>query len=220
MAHLASPQSQGLFHKVISMSGVWAEVPFLHMSKPPQHYTNILAQNLGCDQLDSGERVACLQSKSPKDLIKEGQKFLVFDYMPQPFKPVVDSWMPNPVLPQALHEVWSNKDEIKVPLMIGGNKDEGVFFAIQFLKDSLLYDQVNENTASELPTLLLGIDSDVAANDEGETATSEVLRDSYIPGDGLLAEEKIPQMIRLFTDVHFLSPIDQVQEMWRKNKVR
>lgn len=211
MAHLASPQSQGLFHKVISMSGVWGEVPFLHMSKPPQHYSNILAENLGCPQSDSDGRVSCLQSKSPEDLIKEGQKFLLFDYMPQPFKPVVDSWMPNPVLPQALHEVWSNTESIKVPMMIGGTKDEGVFFAIQFLKDSLLYDRVNENTASELPTLLLGVDVDVAAGDEGETATAEVLRDSYLPGDGLLSEQKMAQMIRLFTDVHFLSPIDQVK---------
>ena len=61
-----------------------------------------------------------------------------------------------------------------------------------------------------LPALLLGVDPEDAKRDEGETATAEVLRNSYLPGDGSLSPDAIPQMIQLFTDVHFLSPIDQV----------
>ena len=210
MAHLASPGSRLLFHKAVSMSGVWAEAPFLHLSKPAKSYSKKLASALGCDQEESAEMISCLQSKSPESITKEALNFLTFDFLPQPFKPVVDSWMPDPVLPDPLHQVWPNSDDIDKPLMIGGNKDEGVFFILQFLKDSLLYDKVNENAASELPTLLLGVDPDIADNDEGETATAEILRDSYIPGDGRLSPENLEQMIRLFTDIHFLSPIDQV----------
>ena len=55
-----------------------------------------------------------------------------------------------------------------------------------------------------------GVDPDVAETEEGETATAEVLRTSYIPGDGALSSEVTGHMVRLFTDVHILSPIDRV----------
>ena len=214
MAHLASPGSQGLFHRAIAMSGIWGEAPFLHMSKPAAEYGKMLAEKLGCSDPDTNTMVTCLQSKHPKDILEEGTKFAKFDYVPEPFIPVVDSYMQEPVLPKPLHEVWINSDKIDIPLMIGGNKDEGVLFQLQFLKDGTLYQQLNDNFATELPALLLGVDPDDAARDEGETATAEVLRNSYIPGDGNLSADVIPQMIRLFTDVHFLSPIDQVELSW------
>ena len=211
LAHLASPGSQGLFHKAISMSGVWGESSFLHMSKPPYEYTKILAKNLGCkDHQASQDILKCLQEKSPNKILEEASKFAVFDFMPEPFKPVVDSWMKEPMLPHPLHEVWDKMESSKIPIMIGGNKDEGVLFLIQFLKDEKLYTKVNEEFATQLPALLLGVDPEDAAKDEGETATAEVLRDSYLPGDGSFSPDAMDQMVKLFTDVHFLSPIDNV----------
>ena len=50
----------------------------------------------------------------------------------------------------------------------------------------------------------------MARAEAGETATAEVLRDSYLPGDGRLSSEVTGQMVRLFTDLHFLAPIDKV----------
>ena len=211
MAHLASPGSQGLFHQAISMSGVWGESPFLHTSKHPSEYTKVLAEILDCkDHQDSQGLVKCLQDKSAKEILDEASKFAVFDFMPEPFKPVVDTWMKQPFLPQPLHEVWDTVKDSKIPLMIGGNKDEGVLFLIQFLKDEKLYSRVNEEFSTQLPALLLGVDPEDAAKDEGETATAEVLRDSYLPGDGSFSPDAIEQMVKLFTDVHFLSPIDNV----------
>ena len=93
--------------------------------------------------------------------------------------------------------------------MIGGNKDEGVLMLLEFLKDEKLYARVNENFSTELPALLLGVDPDAAVEDEGETATAEVLRNSYLPGDGNFSASSTEQMVRLFTDVHFLAPIDK-----------
>ena len=211
MAHLASPGSRGLFHQAIAMSGVWAEAPFLHTSKHPAQYAQMLASELGCDASGSSkEIVQCLQKKGPKDIIEMGSKFAEFDFIPEPFKPVVDSWNPSPILPDPLHEVWTKADIPDIPLMIGGNKDEGVLFMLEFLKNEALYDRVNDNFSTLLPALLLGVDPEDARKDEGETATAEVLRNSYLPGDGSLSPDAIPQMIKLFTDVHFLSPIDQV----------
>ena len=50
----------------------------------------------------------------------------------------------------------------------------------------------------------------MARSEEGETATAQVLRDSYLPGDGRMDSEVTSQMVRLFTDLHFLAPIDKV----------
>merc|ERR1719384_52557 len=80
---------------------------------------------------------------------------------------------------------------------------------MEFLKTESLYARVNKKFSTLLPALLLGVDPEDANRDEGETATAEVLRNSYLPGDGSLSPDAIPQMIKLFTDVHFLSPIDQ-----------
>jgi len=210
MAHLASPGSQGLFHGAIAQSGIWGEMPFLHNSKHPAEYGKSLARDLGCSDDDSELLVKCLQSKDPKKIIEHSQKFATFDHIPEPFIPVVDNWLNEPVLPQPLDQVWAKIENIRIPLMIGGNKDEGVLFIVQFLKNGDLYKRVNENFSTELPALLLGVDPDDAAKDEGETATAETLRNSYLPGDGQMSSEVVQQMIRLFTDVHFLSPIDQV----------
>ena len=125
------------------MSGIWGEMPFLHMSKPPAQYARILAKDLGCTEEESHLLVKCLQSKDPKKIVELSQKFATFDHIPEPFIPVVDNWSAEPVLPQPLDQVWSDFDNIKIPLMIGGNKDEGVLFALQFLKNSDLYKRVN-----------------------------------------------------------------------------
>ena len=117
--------------------------------------------------------------------------------------------MDNPVLPQPLHEVWEKEAMPTVPLMIGGNKDDGVLLLLEFLKDETLYARVNENFSTELPAIVLGVDPAAAAEDEGETATAEVLRNSYLPGDGNFSASAFKEMIRLFTDVHFLAPIDK-----------
>ena len=213
MAHLASPASRGLFHRAIAMSGVWGEAPLLHSSNPPASYAKLLASELGCDATGNGEDIVkCLEGKDQKDITETGAKFAEFDFIPEPFKPVVDSWNPSPVLPHPLHEVWTKAEIPDIPLMIGGNKDEGVLFMLEFLKTESLYARVNDKFSTLLPALLLGVDPEDAKRDEGETATAEVLRNSYLPGDGSMSPDAIPQMIKLFTDVHFLSPIDQVHQ--------
>jgi len=209
-AHMASPGSRGLFHQAIAMSGVWGEMPFLHKSKKPTEYTAMLASGLGCDEGKSSlETIKCLQQKHPKEILEQASKFRSFDLLPEPFTPSVDNYMQNPILPQPLHQVWEQDSFSTVPLMIGGNKDDGVLMLLEFLKDEKLYSRVNENFSTELPAIVLGVDPDAAAEDEGETATAEVLRNSYLPGDGNFSASAVKEMVRLFTDVHFLAPIDK-----------
>jgi len=210
MAHMASPGSRGLFHQAIAMSGVWGEMPFLHKSKKPAEYTAMLAASLGCDGGKSSlDTIKCLQQKHPKDILEQASKFRTVGLIPEPFTPTVDNYMQNPVLPQHLHQVWEDDTIPTVPLMIGGNKEDGILLLLEFLKDEKMYARINENFSTELPAIVLGVDLDTAAGDEGETATAEVLRNSYLPGDGNFSAAAKKEMIRLFTDVHFLAPIDK-----------
>ena len=96
-------------------------------------------------------------------------------------------------------------------LLLGGTSEEGVLQLLHFLSDPALYARVNEDAARLLPALLLGVDPEAAAEDEGEAATAAVLRDSYLPGSGALAPGAHEEMVKLFTDVHFLSPMEQVR---------
>jgi len=210
MTHLASPGSREFFHRAIAMSGVWGEEPFLHKSKKPSEYGSILAAGVGCgDHQSTEDMIKCLRNKHPKDIIEEARKFRTFDFIPEPFTPTVDDYMPHPVLPQPLHQVWETNPPKDIPLMIGGNKDDGILMLLEFLQDEKLYSRINENFATELPAFLLGVDTDAAAEDEGETATAELLRNNYLPGDGNFTSAAHKEMVQLFTDVHFLAPIDK-----------
>merc|ERR1711936_1056154 len=175
-------------------------MPFLHKSKNPTEYTNKLATELGCEVGNSSfKTIKCFQQKHPKVILEQGNSFHIFKHLPEPFTPLVDGFMPNPVLPKPLHQVWDDPIFSPVPLMIGGNKDDGIYLILEFLKNEKLHSRVNENFSTELPALLLGVDTSAAADDEGETATAEVLRNSYLPGDGNFSAEAVHEMIRLFT---------------------
>ena len=212
LAHLASPGSRGLFHRGLAMSGVWGEAPGLHLSRPPAHYARTLGAALGCTEARSAALVACLQAAAPGQLLEAAAQLREFDFLPEPFKPVVDSWMGGAaVVPAALHEVWAQETVPRLPLLLGGTSEEGVLQLLHFLRDPALYARVNEDAARLLPALLLGVDPEAAAEDEGEAATAAVLRDSYLPGSGALAPGAHEEMVKLFTDVHFLSPMEQVR---------
>merc|ERR1712013_479758 len=96
-----------------------------------------------------------------------------------------DGYMEAPLLPQPLHEVWDDPFPSSiVPLMIGGNKDEGILLLLEFLADRSKLTKLNDEFATEGPALLLGVDpvADPWLRDEGETATAEILRSNYLGG--------------------------------------
>jgi len=224
MAHIASPYSRGLFQQAISMSGVWGEIPFLHKSKKPSAYALDLATKVGCNVSPdlSSDIAGCLRSKSPEQLIKQAAASRLFSFLPEPFTPTWDGYMEAPVLPEPLHEVWNNPSPSSVvPLMIGGNKDEGILLLLEFLKDQSKLSKLNEEFATEGPALLLGVDpvEDPWLRDEGETATAEILRSNYLGEDTDFKPENQKEMIDLLSDVHILGPTDYTVRKLTKSKI-
>ena len=223
MAHMASPYSRGLFQQAIAMSGVWGEIPFLHKSKKPSAYALELANKVGCDVSPdlSSDIAKCLRSKSPELLIREAAGMRLFSFVPEPFTPTWDGYMEAPLLPQPLHEVWDDlSPSSMVPLMIGGNKDEGILLLLEFLADRSKLTKLNDEFATEGPALLLGVDpvADPWLRDEGETATAEILRSNYLGEGTEFTKENQKEMVDLLSDVHILGPVDHTVRKLVKTK--
>ena len=69
--HLVSPASAGLFHRVIALSGTWANA-LMHNDRRPRTYALALALKLGYsgDKEDSHSLLTFLQTKSARKIIK------------------------------------------------------------------------------------------------------------------------------------------------------
>ncbi|XP_023336019.1 putative inactive carboxylesterase 4 [Eurytemora carolleeae] len=106
MAHMSSPRSRGLFNQGIAMSGTFGFMnPLIHSSRPIQHYTSIMAAELSCDITGSAQStVSCLRNKTAEDIIRKANLFVRYNFLNNPFKPVVDADLPDPVLPHPLHD--------------------------------------------------------------------------------------------------------------------
>ena len=93
MLHLVSPLSQGLFHKVIALSGT-GSTPFMHNDRKPQHYARAAAKKLvaknGEDYTDE-ELLAKLRLVPAKKIAILSSMFKDWDSsLPVCFKPCLD----------------------------------------------------------------------------------------------------------------------------------
>ena len=137
MLHLVSPLSQGLFHKVIALSGT-GSTPFMHNDRKPQHYARAAAKKLvaknGEDYTDE-ELLAKLRLVPAKKIAILSSMFKDWDSsLPVCFKPCLDpqdgadAFLPIPFV-QAVQE---GKVDTQIPVFTGCNSEEGLILSVQF----------------------------------------------------------------------------------------
>ena len=137
MLHLVSPLSQGLFHKVIALSGT-GSTPFMHSDRKPQHYARAAAKKLvaknGEDYTDE-ELLAKLRLVPAKKIAILSSMFKDWDSsLPVCFKPCLDpqdgadAFLPIPFV-QAVQE---GKVDTQIPVFTGCNSEEGLILSVQF----------------------------------------------------------------------------------------
>jgi len=209
IALLSSPRASGLFSQAISMSGTYGfQNIFLHNSRKIPHYASLLASELSCDILKTPEdTINCLREKPVEEILGKANLFVQYNFLNNPFKPVPDPEAANPVLPYKQNDLWSGNSSFDVPLLIGGNKDEGIMSFIDFLGDDSLFAPVETQFFIQGPILLLSTDPDVAEREESESATAESIKRKYL-GDKKFSKEASKEIINMLTDVHYLSQID------------
>ena len=97
MFHVASRGSSGLFQRAISHSGPILNMAPLHLSQKASHYGREFALAIGCATGNSSVVLACMQSKPLEDIMKATKIFERFTFMPNPWKPTIDTFSSNPV---------------------------------------------------------------------------------------------------------------------------
>ncbi|CAH0349266.1 carboxylesterase/lipase family protein [Aquabacterium sp. CECT 9606] len=124
--HVVSPGSAGLFNGAISESGpcvLLRNVPLAQI----RDQSEVLAQSLGCP--GDANQVACMRQKSTVALMNATPPDLDIIYNKPAWVPAID----GVVLPDAADKLIQSGRINKVPVMFGGNHDEGrLFVALTF----------------------------------------------------------------------------------------
>jgi len=135
---LLSPQTDGLFHRAIAMSGSalcwWANIP--HQEKTAVK----LASNLNCPTSSSTEMVDCLRAVPGRDMMT-AQASLYHWHHDRVEKEPMTIWSPRPdlealgeaVLPVEPHFAMEVGQIQPVPFLVGAAESEGVWQAAHYL---------------------------------------------------------------------------------------
>ena len=124
--HLVSPQSAGLFNGAISQSGpcvLLRNVPLAEL----RDKSEAVAQSLGCPA--GAHQLACMRQQSTVAMMNATPPNLDIIYSKPPWVPAID----GVILPDAADKLLQSGRVNKVPVMFGGDHDEGrLFVALTF----------------------------------------------------------------------------------------
>lgn len=153
-AHLLSPWSRGLFQRAIIQSGRLIDLKsFIPSIHPPEYYARFLLEDLepedDLDQLNSLQQCQILQTVPVQDLVQRNALFEEFKNTLIPWVPVVDKFSSNPFLPNDPQLLLNEGNYNQVPIIIGGNENEGCINIVQFLRQSDLFKTVHDDFDSK-----------------------------------------------------------------------
>lgn len=124
--HLLSPQSAGLFNGAISQSGPCVLLRNVPLSDV-RAKSETVAQSLGCPS--GPQQLACMRQQSTVALMNATPPNLDIIYSKPPWVPAID----GVTLPDAADKLLQTGRVNKVPVIFGGNHDEGrLFVALTF----------------------------------------------------------------------------------------
>ncbi|KZS20997.1 Liver carboxylesterase 1 [Daphnia magna] len=132
--HLFAPHSKGLFHRAIAQSGS-ALNPW-SIEKSVGTYTRMLAKDLDCQSLNSGELLACLRSKPARALAIFRKKIEVLRIVPIAFGPRIDRERKLPFISDDPRKLIEQNRINSVPLITGLNENEGAFVVALLLANN------------------------------------------------------------------------------------
>ncbi|XP_034950414.1 esterase FE4-like [Chelonus insularis] len=124
-AHLVSPMSQGLFHRVISMSGA-----IIFQTDAPSHQKHLAekqARFLNCSTESSKAIIDCLKTKPAQEIADTLSMFAESNgYLGLQWRPVVEPDLPGleRFLPAQPVDLIRQRKFAQVPLIVGVTKDE------------------------------------------------------------------------------------------------
>jgi para-nitrobenzyl esterase len=124
---LVSQEARGLFHAAILQSGSPYGVTRYLRDAPAgeesmEEVGELIARRLGCDRED--DVLAALRSRSVDDIMNASHPASPFFGEGIKFGPIIDRWL----IADRPSVLLTTKQQLKVPLLVGSNSDEGAIF--------------------------------------------------------------------------------------------
>ena len=210
--HMVSPPSFNLFHRAVAMSGSPVRITGTDTTLAPGSGRRValdLANHLNCStSLGDAALVACLREKPLQDILASDW---IFSHpntgalqTRKPYSWIVDSqFADEPVLPMLQEEAFASGDFLRVPLMIGVTKDEGLYNAAKYILDPQALANLNDNWDEIGPKIVFDKKENVT-EDEREIVSR--IRQFYF-GDNDIDESQIEPLVNMFSDKTFWSSV-------------
>lgn len=202
---ILSPSARGLFHKVILQSG--SSLSPWGIQHDPIKTASSLVKNLGYDTKDPYEIYNIITNKSFDELIKaikysRNKNWITAEML---FVPCVENDIAGvePIITQFPVEIIESGNYTKVPMIIGFNDNEGIFFVSKDYGTSL-------NNVDAAETLQPDL---VFPSEEAKNLTVERIQRHYFSS---AKDELIMDMVDLYSDIHFKFPSVVESEMYAR----
>nr|XP_023018088.1 venom carboxylesterase-6-like [Leptinotarsa decemlineata] len=192
--HMVSPMSQGLFHKVISMSGA----P-LGIWPIPRHQLDLAkkqAQLVGCPDDTSENIVKCLKTVPAEQLGESLSGFTEFGWDPiLRWSPVIEGDFGQTRFLTDDPAILIKQGKLqKVPFMTGQTKDELLASAYAVVKNATLTREINNDFEKIAPIAFL-----YERNTTRSREVSRAIRKFYLR-DMPVNESQLDNLAKLYTD--------------------
>ncbi|XP_026837124.1 venom carboxylesterase-6 isoform X1 [Drosophila erecta] len=205
--HLLSPRSQGLFHRVISMSGT-ANVPFA-IAEEPLEQARLLAEFAevpDARNLSTVKLTKALRGINATKLLNagDGLKYWDVDHMTN-FRPVVERGLEGDAF---LHEhpkdILAQGNPTSIPLLLGTVPGEGAVRVVNILGNEALRQSFNSKFDELLQEL---IEFPASFSRERREKMLDLLVKVYFQGQHELNEQSVQGFMNLISDRGFKQPL-------------
>lgn len=192
---ISSPAARGLFHKVILQSG--SSLAPWGMQQDPVKTASNLASEFAPSTVDPHKLYDILSKRSPEELIlairnPQHKNYITAETL---FSPCIEKHIPGvePIITEHPVDVIASNNYTKVPMIIGFNDNEGIYFVAKDYGNRLK--EVD-------PYELLSPDLEFPG-DENRNSTVEMLSNYYFSSQ---KDDMIMDVVDLYSDLHFKFP--------------
>ncbi|XP_050307750.1 esterase B1-like [Anthonomus grandis grandis] len=201
-----SPTTEGLFHKAIVQSG-----SALNNWAWGKNNSGEIAKFLGYKETDEKAILDRLKKESAKNIInaQKKSKELFSASQTRPWGPVVEPASPDAILTAHPTEIMHSQGGRKIPLIIGYNSGEGIFF--ELVRKTIPGLELPKNLEHEIP-FELGLEK----GGEKSKEVADKLKKAYFD-DNHCNEEDIENVYKLKGDTNFIHSIQRTIKLQAKH---
>ncbi|XP_015782260.1 carboxylesterase 4A isoform X2 [Tetranychus urticae] len=210
--HLISPLSKGLFHKAILESGSglcdWA------LQSDPWDYAVQIGQRLRCPITPRDTLIECLRVVPTLDLLRAQSNGKILGEYPIKTVPVVEKGTTNRFLPQDPWQLLTSGIVNRVPVLIGYNTQETLFF---YPEIEQAFREESGRAHEKLTSDFLDCCTPFKGRSK-ERVVPLILYEYFNKMDPFNSTQVASRFIDLSTDALFISCIDEtVRILWELN---